>query len=180
MSSKYEVMSNTSLDSAMYLLCGFLVSLMLVGGIAWSDVTDKLVLFSEETAAKLRYTNVEWVALPPISYRSISPGPKIRFIEPGVDGEALDQRIELISPATFWIEFDSNLAPVDMSSLAVVARKGILKKSLNGVFSPFIDGTTLKADLVEIPSGKFVIDVSISDERGATTKESYRLVVKSG
>lgn len=65
-----------------------------------------------------------------------------------------------------------------MSSLEVVARKGIFSKSLTERLKPYVDGTSLNVKKAEIPAGRFLIQISIADLNGRATAQSYELLVQ--
>jgi hypothetical protein len=64
-----------------------------------------------------------------------------------------------------------------MTSLQVKARKGIFKKSLTERLQPYIQGTSIVAQKVKMPSGQFIIEIDIADQEGARTFQRYYLQV---
>jgi hypothetical protein len=65
-----------------------------------------------------------------------------------------------------------------MQSLRVQARKGIFTKSLTETLQPYIRGTGIEATAVQVPEGRFAIQIDIADLQGRKTSETYRLEVK--
>jgi hypothetical protein len=65
-----------------------------------------------------------------------------------------------------------------MDSLNVEARKGLFSKSLTNLLRPYIRGDRIEVTNLEIPSGRFMLDVSIADTNGNTTAASYLLEVR--
>ena len=91
------------------------------------------------------------------------------------------QTAEMLSPARLKISFGENPESgesVDMASLDVKAVKWLVSISLTDRLKPYIQGTTLEAEKVEIPKGKFHIEVSVADAKGEKTVENYLFVVK--
>jgi hypothetical protein len=87
--------------------------------------------------------------------------------------------IETTTTTDLLIVFQDGRTPVDMETLQVVAKKGFFKKSLTHRLKPYIQGTSLHARSVTIPTGKFLIQVSIADRGGIKTTETYLLKVAS-
>ncbi len=63
--------------------------------------------------------------------------------------------------------------PVDMSTLKVVGKKWGFSNNLTERLKPFIVGQKIDAANVEIPSGKFHLEVSIADTSGMKTVANY-------
>ncbi len=138
----------------------------------------KLVLFTLDEARQLRL-DADAVDETQIKTRGVSvPGPFIEILSPTPTGAAQTPTIETSSPTTLTVLFKSNRAPVDMESLDIEAQKGFFSKSLTPMLKPYIQGTNLRANAVEIPTGNFMIEIAIADEHGARTANRYRLVVK--
>jgi hypothetical protein len=74
--------------------------------------------------------------------------------------------------------FEERGAAVDMPSLRVQARKGLFSKSLTETLQPYVRGTRVEAQAVQVPEGRFLIQIAIADLQGRTTSEAYRLEVK--
>ncbi|OQY58022.1 MAG: hypothetical protein B6245_14015 [Desulfobacteraceae bacterium 4572_88] len=113
--------------------------------------------------------------------RSASPGPRIMMEAPEVSMSNQGQTAEMLSPARLKISFGENPESgesVDMASLDVKAVKWLVSISLTDRLKPYIQGTTLEAEKVEIPKGKFHIEVSVADAKGEKTVENYLFVVK--
>jgi hypothetical protein len=86
--------------------------------------------------------------------------------------------IETTPATSFFIVFEANGSPVDMDSLEIKAKKGILSMSLTPRLKPFIEGTSLKADSISVPEGRFFIQIEVLDKAGARAVEKYRLDVR--
>jgi hypothetical protein len=133
------------------------------------------VLFTPQEARQLHLTLREWqtVAMP----RVLPVGPQIVVRRPKVlPGDI--PTIEAQSPTDLDVIFEPRDAAVVMDSLDVKARKGFFSKSLTGLLRPYIRGDSIEVSNVEIPAGRFILDISIADVDGNTTDETYRLEVR--
>ena len=65
-----------------------------------------------------------------------------------------------------------------MDSLEVRAKKGWFTKSLTSRLKPYIAGTTLAVESLDIPVGAFRIEIEIADRTGAQTVRAYYLDVR--
>jgi hypothetical protein len=135
---------------------------------------DSVMLFSHEDARQLRLTDEQW-RHPPHA-RALSAGPSIVIRSPQVvSGDV--PTIETQTPANLVVLFEPRSSPVDMSSLAVEAHKGFFSKSLTDLLRPYIHNDSLEVSKVQIPAGKFLLDISIGDQAGNITTATYRLKV---
>ncbi len=135
------------------------------------------VLFTPEETSALQLTDHEWLL--PLSTPTPSQGPRIRLQYPKAKRAGNIPLIETNSPATLRVIFEPNQAPIDMGSLKVKARKGFFKKSLTRFLKPYIRGTSIEAQNLKFPSGKFMIVIDIADKAGQSTSQSYYLHVSS-
>lgn len=173
---------------------------------ARSGSQNRLVLFTSEEAGQLRLTEKEWdgqsiikqesYKKPGINIRQdfdgtikkelkegiIQPelyiGPDIVIQKPEVVQTGKGPTIYTVSPTDLSVSFQENQAPVDMSTLKIWAKKGLFKKSLTELLKPYMKGTVLRAESVNIPEGRFQIGFEIADERGRKTIGEYRLEVR--
>jgi len=137
---------------------------------------NKLLLLTPGEADQLRLGPDD--SLPPV-LRSIPPGPRIVVREPTVTRTADGAVIETTPSTRLVVVFEPNRAPVDMDSLEVRARKGPFAVSLTSRLKPYIHGTSLEAEGVSVPEGRFVVQIEIVDRSGARTVETYRLDVRA-
>lgn len=108
--------------------------------------------------------------------RAISTGPTIVVRRPQlVPGDV--PTIETQSPTDLDVIFEPRDAPVRMDSLNVEARKGFFSRSLTDLVRPYVHGDSIEMTNVEIPSGRFMLDISIADTSGNITDATYRLEV---
>ena len=136
-----------------------------------------LVLFSPQEAKRLDLTGEQWP--PNVLTRSLPRGPRVVVRHPDAVDTNDGPAIQTGSPTAFVVSFEQNQAPVDMESLEIRAKKGIFSKSLTDRLRPYLHGTSIEADAVNVPEGRFVIQIEIADRSGAKTVKSYRLEVKN-
>lgn len=136
---------------------------------------NRLFLLTPDEATRLHLEQQDQV-----TERSLrgTAGPRILFREPSVRYTPDGSVIETTPSTRFLIVFEPNGAPVNMDSLEVKAKKGILSMSLTPRLKPFIQGTSLIADSVSVPEGRFLIQIEILDTSGARAVETYRLEVR--
>jgi hypothetical protein len=137
---------------------------------------ERLVLFAPREAEQLRFPEDAW-QVPPRT-RSLQVGPRIVIQHPQVTDSNNRPIINTISPTDFFVVFEANRTPVDMESLCITAKKGPFSKSLTDQLRPYIQGTSLRAEAVTIPAGRFLIQIEIADQGGAKTDGHYLLQVR--
>jgi len=138
-----------------------------------------LRLFDADDAQQLRLTEQEWHQVHRTRSAGAADGPRILIQKPQLKQSSEGPTIDMATPATLTVTFESNRAPVDMGSLEVTARKGFFSKSLTDLLKPYVRGTALQVQDVAIPEGRFLIEIAIADRGGAKTVETYRLQVQA-
>jgi hypothetical protein len=161
---------------AAVLVFGVTISFFL--GSATSTAVEEpgqVVLLDQSDAGRLRLTEHEWrhVSLA----RGLQVGPRIIVESPPLHTSDGVPTIETTSPTNLSVSFEDERSPVDMSSLEVSAHKGFFSKSLTVMLRPFIHGKSLQVTNARIPTGRFLLEVSIADQAGNRTQETYRLEV---
>lgn len=179
----------------------FFTGLLCISITAWSlaEAVEGFTLFSSEEAERLRLSDEEWRQKTAEADTGIfslrknmlergfksqkilpntSTGPKIEIKRPALKNSDAGSIIETVSPMDLFVLFEKNRSPVDMTSLEVNAKKGFFSRSLTAKFKPYIDGTSIQVKKLKIPKGKYHIRISIADQNGAITKETYLLHVK--
>jgi hypothetical protein len=128
----------------------------------------------------VRFTPPEAEQLWPDSSRTrdLQAGPRIVIQHPQVMDSGTGPVLETTSPTDFLISFEANRAPVDMDSLRITAKKGLFVTSLTDRLRPYIQGTSLQAQAVTLPAGRFQIQIEIADQSGAKTDGHYLLRVQ--
>jgi hypothetical protein len=134
-----------------------------------------LVLVTDDEAEQLRLSEAEWLL--PTSGAILEEGPRIIFRQPKLVNTSTPPTLATTSPTDLFVLFEPNGSPVDMNSLQVRARKGIFKKSLTSTLKPFIEGTAIRARGLQVPVGKYLLEVDIADQAGARTFKKYYLQV---
>jgi hypothetical protein len=137
-----------------------------------------VVLMDNRDAVKLRLTTSEWQHVP--GTRAIQTGPSITVKSPVVTQSDGVSTIETSSPATLSVTFTDDQSPVDMSTLEISVHKGFFSKSLTAMLWPFVHQNALEVNNASIPPGRFLLEVSIADQAGNRTDETYRLEVRQG
>jgi len=151
-----------------------LLCVVALSGIA--SAQSRLMLLSPDEAVRLRLGRDELPAGGPILRGTT--GPRILVQAPVVRQTSSGPVIETTPSTSFFIVFEANGSPVDMESLEIKAKKGILSMSLTPRLKPFIEGTSLKAGSVTVPEGRFLIQIEILDKAGARAVEQFRLDVR--
>ena len=164
---------------ARYILSAVLLSAWLTAGGIVSSVSAA-ALFTQEEAALLRYNETEWKQMQEEEAYSATKGlmpegPVIELLEPKPKNQ---DSVVMLTPVSLHLRFVTAGDPVNMSSLRVIGRKFLVKKDLTERLAPYIKGQEVIARDLEIPAGKFTLDIEISDTSGAVTKQSYKVVVK--
>jgi hypothetical protein len=150
--------------------------ILLLGLLASCGVQrEGIVLFSAQEAERLRLSEGE--TPPSLRTRSLSPGPRVVIRQPKVEVISAGNMIRTATPTNLLVVFEEYKAPVDMASLEIKAKKGIFSKSLTPMLKPYIQGTTIQVGDLEIPVGRFSIEIEIADKAGAKTAEIYLLDV---
>ncbi|MFC1580143.1 hypothetical protein ACFL4N_04460 [Thermodesulfobacteriota bacterium] len=137
---------------------------------------EEAFLFTAKEAEQLRHTEGEWEVFQ--TTRASSDGPRVLVQRPELKGTKDDPLIETASPVDLFVTIEKNKAPVDMESLEIKAKKGWFSQSLTKKLRPYIQGTVIEAKGIKVPSGKFIIQITISDSDGAKTIAAYRLRVE--
>ena len=158
--------------AACWLLLGSLAIVAACGGPSEPEV---VVLMTEEEAAEARVADAEWV----VTERLRGAGPQIVVLEPQIEATPKGLTAEVGKPFNLQVQFEDAGQPVDMASLRVRAKIGFLPKiTLTEKLRPFITETVLDGRALEVPKGKYLIEISISDTEGATSSETIRVRVK--
>jgi len=133
-------------------------------------------LFSEADAEALRLSEDDILALSVQSKGFSQGGPAIKITFPevsGNDGSSSSSRIEFISPASLDIEFKENKAPINYETLEVRGKKFGFSKSITEHVRPFLSGNLILARNLDLPKGKFLIEIEIEDTEGRARRKSY-------
>jgi len=164
----------------------FIGIIITVSGLAQAEYhLDRFALFTPAEALQLRMSTRELEDFQQNLFFSRdceageapTAGPYIKVQNPRIDPQLCPPAITCTSPLDLSVLFETNQAPVDMESLEVSARKGFFSTSLTLRLRPYIHGTGIFAENIEIPAGCYCITFSIADAQGAETVRTYGLNV---
>lgn len=150
-----------------------IAALLAVLAVPSVSTAGPLSLLSADEAKDLVLDDAEWnqgVASKGIGF---GVGPKIVFESPQV--RDTDGGLVIESPAklSLLILFEDGIAKVDMHTLNIRARKGWFSKNLTDRLAPYLEGNAIRADNVEIPSGRFKLEIKIADAKGNESIQEY-------
>lgn len=134
-----------------------------------------VILLAPDEARELRFSDEDWPRIP--RRRAIEAGPRVVFQRPEVHESDEGPTVEMTTPGSLLVRFEATQAPVNMSSLRVTARKGFFSKSLTELLQAYVRGTTVDVGRLEVPSGRFVIEIAVADQHGTETVAAYRFRV---
>ncbi|EGB16114.1 hypothetical protein DND132_2911 [Pseudodesulfovibrio mercurii] len=137
------------------------------------SVAGPLTLFSAEEAKDLALDDAEWAQGVASKGIGFGVGPKIVFETPSVKDTDNGLVIESPSRLRLLILFQDGVARVDMKTLNIRACKGWFSKNLTDRLAPYLEGNAIKADNVEIPSGRFKLEIKIADAKGNESIQEY-------
>ena len=150
---------------------------LIVGSLADTVHAGSLFLFGEDDAQQLRLSEQELIDLRPTLTRKLVLGPRIQIKKPSIQDKAGGDTIVTPTPMDLLVEFVETSAPVDMESLEVKVKKGWFSKSLTDKLKPYVKGTTIEANDLEVPEGRYLIEFYVADSNGAETTATYGLEV---
>ena len=148
-----------------------------VGCLADTVHAEALLLFGEDDAQQLRLSEQEMIDLRPPLTRKLVLGPGIQIKKPSTQDTDGGDTIVTLTPMNLLVEFVETIAPVDMESLEVKVKKGWFSKSLTDKLKPYVKGTTIEANNLKVPEGRYLIEFSVADSNGTETKATYGLKV---
>lgn len=137
---------------------------------------ESIVWFSDADAEALRLTEDDITMLSAQSKAFIQGGPEIQWVFPELAGDAgssKDKRVTFTSPSSLTIEFVPTRGAIDYSTLDVRGRKFGFSKSVTDLVRPYLNGNVLAAKNVELPKGKFLVEVEIHDVEGRKTVRPF-------
>ncbi|WP_319581695.1 hypothetical protein [uncultured Pseudodesulfovibrio sp.] len=153
----------------------FLAATLLTALLVMPSVSTagSLSLLSADEAQELALDDAEWekgVASKGIGF---GVGPKIVFESPEVENTDNGMVIKSPSQLSLLVVFKDGVAQVDMNTLNIRARKGWFSKNLTQRLAPYLEGNSIKAENVEIPSGRFKLEIKIADSKGNESIQEY-------
>jgi hypothetical protein len=140
-------------------------------------------LFTDDEAAKLRYSDSEWEkeAIPKPKEDSI-PRPTILFEQPKVVDTDKGPTITTTTPTNILVLFKQNNSTLNLDSLDVWGEKWFLKINITDRVRPHIkknkEGAELDMKNVHAPEGNFKLGIKIADVNDQETVRKYRLKIE--
>lgn len=153
-----------------------LVLLTVLAARVLADSSEAVVWFTEADAQALRLTDEDIGFLSAQSKAMPQGGPEINWIFPELSGDAgstKDKAVTFTSPSSLTVEFKKTKNEIDFDTLDVRGRKFGFSKSVTDLVRPYLDGNLLAAKNVELPKGKFLVEVEIADVDGRTTVRPF-------
>lgn len=138
-----------------------------------APAADGFELLSIQEAKELQLDDAEWEAGSMPKSFGYGIGPKIIFESPQVQETDKGLLIDSPSQMDLLVLFKDGIYPVDMETLHIKAKKGWFSKNLTKRLQPYLHGKSLKAENVKIPSGRFKLEIKVSDKDGNESLQEY-------
>jgi hypothetical protein len=144
---------------------------------------ESTALFTDDEAAKLRYSDEEWEKETiPKPEEDLIPRPTILFEEPQVVDTDKGPTITTTTPTDILVIFKQNNSTLNLDSLDVWGEKWFLKINITDRVRPHIkknkQGAELHMKNVHAPEGNFKLGIKIADVNGQETVRKYRLKIE--
>lgn len=136
------------------------------------------MLLSFDEAMELNLDDVEWEKGGMPKAIGYGVGPKIVFESPSVRETDKGLLIDSPSEMDLLVFFRDGIAPVDMNSLNIKAKKGWFSKNLTKRLKPYLLGQSIRANNVQIPSGRFKLEITVADKEGNTSMQQYMCEIR--
>lgn len=139
-------------------------------------------LFTAEEAEKLRLLDAEWKIVDEILTRSqalSTRGPLIAVRSPSVQPTKPIPTIETTTPIHLAVHFLAHEAPVKLQTLEVCGKAWGFQRCFTDKLKPYFNTHTNILDVpnLDIPMGKYVIEIRVADEKGQETVAYYKIAV---
>jgi hypothetical protein len=139
-------------------------------------------LFTAEEAEKLRLLDAEWKIVDEILTRRqalSTRGPLIAVRSPSVQSTKPIPTIETTTPIHLTVHFMEHGAPVKLETLEVCGKAWGFQRCFTDKLKPYLNANTNSLDVpnLDIPTGKYVIEIRIADEQGQETVADYKVAV---
>jgi hypothetical protein len=139
-------------------------------------------LFAAEEAERLRLLEEEWKIIDEILTRrqALSAlGPLIAVRSPRVQPTQPIPTIETPTPVNLQVHFMENRAPVKLETLEMCGKAWGFQRCFTDKLKPYLNANTNILDVpnLDIPTGKYVIEIRIADEQGQETVAYYKIAV---
>ena len=152
------------------------------GGAAQGVKQHALPLFTAEEAEKLRLLDEEWKIVDEILTRRqalSTRGPLIAVRSPSIQPTKPIPTIETTTPIHLAVHFLAHGAPVELQTLEVCGKSWGFERCFTDKLKPYLNASTNSLDVpsLDIPTGKYVIEIRIADEQGRETVAAYKVAV---
>jgi hypothetical protein len=139
-------------------------------------------LFAAEEAERLRLLDEEWKIIDELLTRrqALSAlGPLIAVRSPSVQPTQPIPTIETTTPVNLSVHFMENGAPVKLETLEMCGKAWGFQRCFTDKLKPYLNANTNILDVpnLDIPTGKYVIEIRIADEQGQETIAYYKMAV---
>ncbi len=142
----------------------------------------KTPLFTTEEAEKLRLKDEEWKIVDELLTRRqalSTRGPLIAVRSPSVQPTKPIPTIETTTPIHLAVHFLAHGAPVKLQTLEICGKSWGFERCFTAKLTPYLNVHTNILDVpnLDIPTGKYVIEIRIADEKGQETVADYKVAV---
>lgn len=141
-----------------------------------------LPLFTAEEAERLRLLDEEWKIVDGILTRRqalSTRGPLIAVRSPSVQPTKPIPTIETTTPIHLAVHFMAHGAPVKLQTLEVCGKSWGFQRCFTDKLRPYLNANTNSLDVpnLDIPTGRYVIEIRIADTKGRETVAFYKMAV---
>jgi hypothetical protein len=152
------------------------------GGGAQVVKPPTIPLFAAEEAERLRLMDEEWKSIDELLTRRQARsalGPLIAVRSPRVQPRQPIPTIETPTPVNLTVHFIENGAPVKLETLEMCGNAWGFQRCFTDKLKPYLNANTniLEVPNLDIPTGKYVIEIRIADEKGQETVAYYKVAV---
>lgn len=139
-------------------------------------------LFTAEEAKKLKLLDEEWKVVDELLTRRqalSTAGPLIAVRSPNVQPTKPTPTIETTTPIHLAVHFMAHEAPVKLQTLEICGKAWGVERCFTDKLKPYLNARTNMLDVptLEIPTGKYVIEIRIADKQGQMTVADYKVAV---
>jgi len=108
-----------------------------------------------------------------------TPGPLIAIRSPSVQPTKPIPTIETTTPIRLAVHFMAHGAPVKLQTLEVCGKAWGFQRCFTDKLKPYLNANTNVLDVpnLDIPTGKYIIEIRIADDEGQETVAYYKVAV---
>jgi len=139
-------------------------------------------VFTAEEAKKLRLKEKEWEIIDELLTRRqalSTRGPLIAVRSPSVQPTKPVPTIETTTPIHLAVHFMAHGAPVKWETLEICGKAWGFQRCFTDKLKPYLNAKTNILDVanLDMPTGKYVIEIRIADKKGQETVAYYKVAV---